>query len=189
MPLTDAEPKLCPHCPMSASSKQYVLDRLKDKQYTRTKEEPSPNKICIARRLYLQQNGEQCPEFPKTETLLMYPTLTKEEEKTQAKPEVDYSEPYKEAIVLIDPENVYFHSIEPEPTKTWEEIVEDLNVKKEESLELQPQLCHAVKPMEGKQVKLASPPKKTVMLNMTDTTAQQKQVQVKATKMSFKQFP
>ena len=188
MPLTDSEPRLCPHCPMSASSKQYVLDRLKDKQYTRTKEEPSPNKICIARRLYLQQNGEQCPEFPKTETLLMYPTLTKEEEKsveTRATEIIKKLAPPKEAKEIL--KSLGLTEATQEPSKTWEEIVEDLNVKKEEPLELQPQLCHAVKPMEGKQVKLAPPPKKTATLNMTDTTAQ---IQVKPVKLvAFKQFP
>jgi len=66
------EPKLCPGCPLSRKWKNEALRRIKQRQYTRAKTEPSALKICMERRKILQEQGLECPHFPKSEDITKF---------------------------------------------------------------------------------------------------------------------
>jgi len=64
------EPRLCPNCPLTTAWKQEALQRLKEKQYTIEKEEPTALQICMERRRIMKELGlGSCPYFSESETL------------------------------------------------------------------------------------------------------------------------
>jgi len=66
------EPKLCPDCPLSTKWKNEALWRIKQRQYTKAKTEPSTLKICMERRKILEEQGVECPYFPKSEDITKF---------------------------------------------------------------------------------------------------------------------
>ncbi|MFA5365643.1 MAG: hypothetical protein WC325_10735 [Candidatus Bathyarchaeia archaeon] len=63
---------LCEDCPCTPHERDLAMQQLRDRQYTLKKEEPSSHKICLQRRLILEQKGKECPYFPKHESILYF---------------------------------------------------------------------------------------------------------------------
>ena len=64
------EAKLCPNCPLGKAWIDIAIKRIKERQYTTEKEEPTPLKICIELRTIVKELGvEPCPYYPETESI------------------------------------------------------------------------------------------------------------------------
>ncbi|GAH08386.1 unnamed protein product, partial [marine sediment metagenome] len=48
--LSRKQPRLCPECPLTKAWKDEALKRIRQRQYTKKKEEPSALKVCMERR-------------------------------------------------------------------------------------------------------------------------------------------
>lgn len=57
------EPKLCTDYPLTKAWRDEALRRIKQRQYTKEKEQPSNLKICMERRLILKELGLECPHY------------------------------------------------------------------------------------------------------------------------------
>ena len=61
-----------PNCPLNKRWKDEALHRIKQRQYTKAKTEPTAPKIRMERRKILRELGLECPYFPKHENVTMF---------------------------------------------------------------------------------------------------------------------